>query len=275
MEQLHVPGQEVGRRGDPGHGWGHVSLEEAEGTQPRRRWGFTASIAIHFLGLVPFCWWVDLPGLFPTLSGSLCSLISVSFQELIEKFQLQSQSITLSLPLAELPSHMDLLQISHQTIEGALRQHNAAEFPSKCCVWSISVLLKKETGDFWTVLPLQLPHSSSVSCKLFIFLGFLFKCLCSFAKLLLKSRKKCPSLESAKEPTLSLFLRSNDPSCEQTSTCWCLSGNNLQIKHFKQPTLKQRQETYAHDGHLCICLADKKINWGNLLSHKKASAHCT
>uniref|UniRef100_A0A8D3B2K6 Codanin-1 C-terminal domain-containing protein n=1 Tax=Scophthalmus maximus TaxID=52904 RepID=A0A8D3B2K6_SCOMX len=39
--------------------------------------------------------------------------------ELIEKFQLQSQSIKLPLPLAELPSQMDTLQVSHQTVEGA------------------------------------------------------------------------------------------------------------------------------------------------------------
>ncbi|XP_069392478.1 codanin-1 [Paralichthys olivaceus] len=39
--------------------------------------------------------------------------------ELIEKFQLQSQRIKLSSPLAELPSHMDMLQVSPQTVEGA------------------------------------------------------------------------------------------------------------------------------------------------------------
>ncbi|XP_035024683.2 codanin-1 [Hippoglossus stenolepis] len=39
--------------------------------------------------------------------------------ELIEKFQLQSQRIKLSPPLAELPSHMDMLQVSPQTVEGA------------------------------------------------------------------------------------------------------------------------------------------------------------
>ncbi|XP_056250211.1 codanin-1 [Seriola aureovittata] len=39
--------------------------------------------------------------------------------ELIEKFQLQSQSIKPTLPLADLPSHMDMLQVSHQTVEGA------------------------------------------------------------------------------------------------------------------------------------------------------------
>ncbi|KAG7237992.1 hypothetical protein INR49_031346 [Caranx melampygus] len=38
---------------------------------------------------------------------------------LIEKFQLQSQGIKPTLPLAELPSHMDMLQVSHQTVEGA------------------------------------------------------------------------------------------------------------------------------------------------------------
>ncbi|XP_039993857.1 codanin-1 isoform X2 [Xiphias gladius] len=38
--------------------------------------------------------------------------------ELIEKFQLQSQSIKPSLPLAELQSHMDMLQVSQQTVEG-------------------------------------------------------------------------------------------------------------------------------------------------------------
>ncbi|XP_029349400.1 codanin-1-like [Echeneis naucrates] len=38
--------------------------------------------------------------------------------ELIEKFQLQSQSIKPTLPLAELSSHMDRLQISHHTVEG-------------------------------------------------------------------------------------------------------------------------------------------------------------
>ncbi|KAG7510674.1 hypothetical protein JOB18_028145 [Solea senegalensis] len=61
-------------------------------------------------------------------------LADVSFQELIEKFQLQSQSITLPLPLAELPNHMDMLQISPQTREGTMRQHNPAEFPPKCFV---------------------------------------------------------------------------------------------------------------------------------------------
>ncbi|GAA6223312.1 codanin-1 [Lates japonicus] len=39
--------------------------------------------------------------------------------ELIEKFQLQSQSIKPPLPLADLQSHMDMLQVSHQTVEGA------------------------------------------------------------------------------------------------------------------------------------------------------------
>ncbi|XP_014871855.1 codanin-1 [Poecilia latipinna] len=39
--------------------------------------------------------------------------------ELIENFQLQSQSIKLSLPLAEMQSCLDMLQVSHQTIEGA------------------------------------------------------------------------------------------------------------------------------------------------------------
>ncbi|XP_037652423.1 codanin-1 [Sebastes umbrosus] len=39
--------------------------------------------------------------------------------ELIENFQLQSQSIKPSLPLAELQSHMDMLQVSQQTVEGA------------------------------------------------------------------------------------------------------------------------------------------------------------
>nr|XP_020472304.1 codanin-1 [Monopterus albus] len=38
--------------------------------------------------------------------------------ELIEKFQLQSQSMKSSSPLAELTSHLDMLQISHQTVEG-------------------------------------------------------------------------------------------------------------------------------------------------------------
>ncbi|XP_034531255.1 codanin-1 [Notolabrus celidotus] len=39
--------------------------------------------------------------------------------ELIENFQLQSQSIKPQLPLAELQSHLDLLQVSQQTVEGA------------------------------------------------------------------------------------------------------------------------------------------------------------
>ncbi|XP_033844087.2 codanin-1 [Periophthalmus magnuspinnatus] len=39
--------------------------------------------------------------------------------ELIEKFQLQSQSVNPSLPLSELLSHMDMLQVSHQAVEGA------------------------------------------------------------------------------------------------------------------------------------------------------------
>ncbi|MEQ2220474.1 hypothetical protein ILYODFUR_005852 [Ilyodon furcidens] len=39
--------------------------------------------------------------------------------ELIETFQLQSQSIKLSLPLAEMQMCSDMLQLSHQTIEGA------------------------------------------------------------------------------------------------------------------------------------------------------------
>ncbi|XP_008397384.1 codanin-1 isoform X1 [Poecilia reticulata] len=39
--------------------------------------------------------------------------------ELMENFQLQSQSIKLSLPLAEMQSCLDMLQVSHQTIEGA------------------------------------------------------------------------------------------------------------------------------------------------------------
>ncbi|XP_008275511.1 codanin-1 [Stegastes partitus] len=39
--------------------------------------------------------------------------------ELIENFQLQSRSVKPSLPLAELQSHMDMLQVSHQTVEGA------------------------------------------------------------------------------------------------------------------------------------------------------------
>ncbi|KAM4723221.1 codanin-1 isoform 1-T1 [Anableps anableps] len=39
--------------------------------------------------------------------------------ELIENFQLQSQSIKLSLPLSETQMCLDMLQVSHQTIEGA------------------------------------------------------------------------------------------------------------------------------------------------------------
>ncbi|XP_049918342.1 codanin-1 [Epinephelus moara] len=39
--------------------------------------------------------------------------------ELIENFQLQSQSIKPPLPLAELQSRMDMLQVSQQTVEGA------------------------------------------------------------------------------------------------------------------------------------------------------------
>ncbi|XP_023127800.2 codanin-1 isoform X1 [Amphiprion ocellaris] len=39
--------------------------------------------------------------------------------ELIENFQLQSASVKPSLPLAERQSHMDMLQVSHQTVEGA------------------------------------------------------------------------------------------------------------------------------------------------------------
>uniref|UniRef100_UPI0037E84750 codanin-1 n=1 Tax=Semicossyphus pulcher TaxID=241346 RepID=UPI0037E84750 len=39
--------------------------------------------------------------------------------ELIENFQLQSQSIKPSLPVADLQSHLDLLQVSQQTVEGA------------------------------------------------------------------------------------------------------------------------------------------------------------
>ncbi|KAK9533940.1 hypothetical protein VZT92_009026 [Zoarces viviparus] len=39
--------------------------------------------------------------------------------ELIENFQLQSQSIKPPLPLAELQSHLDILQVSQQTVEGA------------------------------------------------------------------------------------------------------------------------------------------------------------
>ncbi|XP_074548821.1 codanin-1 [Halichoeres trimaculatus] len=39
--------------------------------------------------------------------------------ELIEKFQLQSQSIKPQMPLAECQSHLDLLQVSQQTVEGA------------------------------------------------------------------------------------------------------------------------------------------------------------
>ncbi|CAK6965964.1 codanin-1 [Scomber scombrus] len=39
--------------------------------------------------------------------------------ELMEKFQLQSQSIKPSLPLAEIQSHMDMLQVSQHTVEGA------------------------------------------------------------------------------------------------------------------------------------------------------------
>lgn len=43
----------------------------------------------------------------------------LSFQKLIENFQLQSQSIKPPLPLAELQSRMDMLQVSQQTVEGA------------------------------------------------------------------------------------------------------------------------------------------------------------
>ncbi|KAM6969504.1 codanin-1 [Tautogolabrus adspersus] len=39
--------------------------------------------------------------------------------ELIENFQLQSQSIKPQLPLAELQSHLDMLKVSQQTVEGA------------------------------------------------------------------------------------------------------------------------------------------------------------
>ncbi|XP_076013891.1 codanin-1 isoform X2 [Genypterus blacodes] len=39
--------------------------------------------------------------------------------ELIEKFHLQSQSINPSSPLPELQTHMDMLQVSQQTVEGA------------------------------------------------------------------------------------------------------------------------------------------------------------
>lgn len=49
----------------------------------------------------------------------ITSLSPASFQKLIENFQLQSQCIKLSLPLAEMQSRLDMLQVSHQTIEGA------------------------------------------------------------------------------------------------------------------------------------------------------------
>lgn len=39
--------------------------------------------------------------------------------ELIENFQLKSETVKPTSPLAELQSHMDILQVSHQTVEGA------------------------------------------------------------------------------------------------------------------------------------------------------------
>lgn len=39
--------------------------------------------------------------------------------ELIENFQLQSQSLKVSLPRADMQTRLDMLQLSHQTIEGA------------------------------------------------------------------------------------------------------------------------------------------------------------
>lgn len=68
--------------------------------------------------------WSDLFWLFGSFClRSLCSLVFVSFQELIEKFQLQSQSIKAQMPLAEL----QLLQVSQQTVEGATWQQE--QFP--------------------------------------------------------------------------------------------------------------------------------------------------
>ncbi|XP_054894715.1 codanin-1 isoform X2 [Poeciliopsis prolifica] len=46
-------------------------------------------------------------------------LTDLTLPALIENFQLQSQRIKLSLPLAEMQSCLDMLQVSHQTIEGA------------------------------------------------------------------------------------------------------------------------------------------------------------
>lgn len=94
-------------------------MEEANKLGPASGEGFTAFIVVHSLGSLSFTHRFDSFDPFPTLPRSPCSLISVSFQGLIEKFQLQSQSIKPTLPLAELPSHMDMLQVSHQTVEGA------------------------------------------------------------------------------------------------------------------------------------------------------------
>ncbi|KAI4804849.1 hypothetical protein KUCAC02_026461 [Chaenocephalus aceratus] len=49
----------------------------------------------------------------------LTNLALPAVRELIENFQLRSQSIKPSLPLAQLQSHMEMLQVSQQTVEGA------------------------------------------------------------------------------------------------------------------------------------------------------------
>ncbi len=73
----------------------------------------------YSLGIISFTGYLTSFDSFPPLSCSVRSLFSVSFQELIQKFQLQSQSIKPPSPLAELQSHMDMLQVSQQTVEGA------------------------------------------------------------------------------------------------------------------------------------------------------------
>ncbi len=74
------------------------------------------------------------------------------FQKLIENFQLQSQSIKAPLPLAELQSCMDMLQVSQQTVEGATWQQEFHQYSTASSVWSpvfyvtsVTVLFKKET----------------------------------------------------------------------------------------------------------------------------------
>lgn len=165
------------------------------------------------------------------LSLTQCVLSFVlSFQKLIENFQLQSQSIKPPLPLAELQSRMDMLQVSQQTVEGATWQQYHVSRSISCVittvfyVTSVNVLFKKETVldgllslTIFRVAIAQpvkaVPPSASVhTLQASDFCSLPLSWIPLFAGE--RSRKPCQS-EVARDHTTS-HLRSVEPSCKQT-----------------------------------------------------------